>query len=89
MTPSRARDAWIAQAEPLARQFRAVAVLCVAGFTTAVADLDVRSIAKGLLIPRLVDQNSCAQSRSPMDMMVQGASTSLFQAAQQCSTRLS
>ena len=30
-----------------------------------------------------IDQNPCAQSRSPMDMMRQGCSTSLFQAAQQ------
>jgi hypothetical protein len=49
MTPRRAQDAWIKEAEPLARQFRAVAVLSVAGFTTTVADLDFGSIAKGLL----------------------------------------
>jgi hypothetical protein len=35
------------------------------------------------LIPSPNDQNSCAQSRKPMDMMVQGRSMSLFQAAQQ------
>jgi hypothetical protein len=35
------------------------------------------------LIPTPSDQNPCAQSRSPMDMMVQGCSTSLFQAWQQ------
>ena len=32
------------------------------------------------LIPTLADQNSCAQSRNPMDMMVHGCSASLFQA---------
>jgi hypothetical protein len=35
------------------------------------------------LIPRLADQNPCAQSRRPIDMMVQGCATSLFQAWQQ------
>ena len=37
----------------------------------------------------LSDQNRCAQSRIPSDRMVQGCSMSLFQAAQQWSTRLS
>ena len=49
MTPRRAQDAWIREAEPLARQYRAVAVLSVTAFTTTVTDLDVGSIAKGLL----------------------------------------
>jgi len=49
MTPRRAQDAWIRETKPLERQFRAVAVLSVAAFTTTVADLDVGSIAKGLL----------------------------------------
>ena|SRR5829696_5148083 len=35
------------------------------------------------LIPSLIDQNPWAQSRKPMDMMRQGWSVSLFQAAQQ------
>ena len=35
------------------------------------------------LIPGPTDQNRWAQSRRPMDMMHQGRSTSLFQAAQQ------
>jgi hypothetical protein len=35
------------------------------------------------LIPTLADQNRCAQSRSPMDMMRHGCSTSLFHASQQ------
>ena len=37
------------------------------------------------LIPGLIDQNPYAQSRRPMDMMRQGWSMSLFQAAQQWS----
>src|SRR5690242_2807990 len=40
-------------------------------------------------IPGLADQNPCAHSRKPRDMMVQGWATSLFQASQQWSTRLS
>jgi hypothetical protein len=39
------------------------------------------------LIPTCADQNPLAQSRRPMDMMVQGRSMSLFQATQQWSTR--
>lgn len=35
------------------------------------------------LIPNLVDQNPCAQSRRPMDMIVQGWSTGLFHAWEQ------
>lgn len=35
---------------------------------------------KFVLIPTLADQNSCAQSRNPMDIMVHGCFTSLFQA---------
>ena len=41
------------------------------------------------LIPVPIDQNPCAHWRSPMDMMRQGWSTSLFQALQQWSTRSS
>ncbi|WP_084112979.1 methyltransferase domain-containing protein [Belnapia moabensis] len=37
-------------------------------------------------IPNPTDQNRCAQSRSPMDMIVQGCSTRRFQARQQWST---
>ena len=40
---------------------------------------------KELIIPNPTDQNRCAQSRNPIDMIVQGWSTSLFQAKQQCS----
>ena len=35
------------------------------------------------LIPSPVDQNPCAHSRNPMDMIRQGWSTSLFHASQQ------
>jgi hypothetical protein len=49
LAPRRAQDAWIAEAEPLTQQFRAVAALSVAAFTTTVGDLDVGSVAKGLL----------------------------------------
>jgi len=38
------------------------------------------------VIPALVDQNLWAQSRSPMDMILHGWSTSLFHASQQWST---
>ena len=38
---------------------------------------------KALLIPILIDQNPCVHWRSPMDMMRQGWSMSLFQASQQ------
>jgi hypothetical protein len=49
MAPRRAQDVWIREADPLARQYRAVAVLSVAAFTKTAADLDVGSIAKSLL----------------------------------------
>lgn len=35
------------------------------------------------LIPRLFNQNPCAQSRSPMDTILHGRSVSFFQALQQ------
>ena len=38
------------------------------------------------LIPSLIDQNRWAHWRNPMDMILQGCSTSLFQASQQWST---
>jgi hypothetical protein len=41
------------------------------------------------IIPNPIDQNPWAHWRSPMDMMRQGWSTSLFHAAQQWSTRSS
>jgi putative NADPH-quinone reductase len=64
-------------AHPLADSFHAalhrdvLAALHAAGHT--VDDLDL--YAEGfdpVLIPTPVDQNSCAQSRNPMDMMRQG-----------------
>src|SRR5260370_25662093 len=47
------------------------------------------NIAAFALIPNPIDQNPWAHWRSPMDMMRQGWSTSLFHAAQQWSTRSS
>jgi predicted outer membrane protein len=44
---------------------------------------DFLDYARRIVIPILIDQNSCAQSRSPMDMMRHGCSTSLFHASQQ------
>ena len=41
------------------------------------------------LIPAPFDQNPCAHWRRPMDMILQGWSTSLFHASQQWSTRSS
>ena len=35
------------------------------------------------LIPSLIDHNSCAHCRNPMDMIFQGRSTRVFQAKQQ------
>ena len=50
LEPRRAQDAWIAEAEPLVQQFRAVAVLSVAAFTSmAGGGLDVGSVARSLL----------------------------------------
>jgi len=47
------------------------------------------SLLKVGVIPNPIDQNPWAHWRSPMDMMRQGWSTSLFHAAQQWSTRSS
>jgi type I restriction enzyme M protein len=41
---------------------------------------DPEGITGEELIPHLIDQNSCAHWRSPMDMIFQGRSTSVFQA---------
>jgi hypothetical protein len=41
---------------------------------------------KEVLIPTGIDQNPCAQSRIPMDMIFHGWSMSLFQASQQSAT---
>jgi hypothetical protein len=49
LDPRRAQAAWIAEADPLARQFRVVAVLSVTAFTARSGPLDVGSVAKGLL----------------------------------------
>ena len=44
-----------------------------------------KALAERALIPSPGDQNLWAQSRSPMDMMSQGRSVSLFHASQQWS----
>ena len=44
---------------------------------------DVGRAVKDILIPMLTDQNLCAQSRNPMDMMRHGWASSFFQASQQ------
>jgi hypothetical protein len=49
----------------------------------------VRKFILPALIPNPIDQNPWTHWRSPMDMMRQGWSTSLFHAAQQWSTRSS
>ncbi len=51
LEPRRSQDAWIAEAEPLARQYRAVAVLSVAAFTSTAGGLDVGAVARSLLKP--------------------------------------
>ena len=50
------------------------------GLRTCV-DTDPAAISH--LIPELTDQKLYAQSRKPMEMMVQGRASSLFQASQQ------
>jgi glycerol uptake facilitator-like aquaporin len=49
----------------------------------------VGTLAAVVLIPAPFDQNPCAHWRRPMDMILQGWSTSLFHASQQWSTRSS
>ena len=49
LAPRRTQEAWIADAEPLRRQYRAVAVLSVAAFSATAGDLDVGAFARGLL----------------------------------------
>jgi crotonobetainyl-CoA:carnitine CoA-transferase CaiB-like acyl-CoA transferase len=55
----------------------------------AISDVVVENFKVGTLIPAPFDQNSCAHWRRPMDMILQGWSTSLFHASQQWSTRSS
>jgi hypothetical protein len=52
-------------------------------FPVKIILLCVRWYCKYGIIPSLGDQNPCAQSRRPIDMMVHGCSVSLFHAAQQ------
>lgn len=49
LAPLRAQDEWIAQAEPLVRQYRAVAVLSVAAFSSTATNVDIGAVARGLL----------------------------------------
>ena len=42
----------------------------------------IKPAAPGLTIPRCTDQNPWAQSRRPMDIMIQGCLMSLVQASQ-------
>jgi hypothetical protein len=54
-----------------------------------IRDRTIRNLCRQYLIPSPIDQNPCAHWRSPMDMMRQGWSMSLFHASQQWSTRSS
>jgi hypothetical protein len=49
LAPRRTQEAWIADAEPLVRQFRVVAVLSVTAFSATAANLDIGAVAQGLL----------------------------------------
>jgi hypothetical protein len=49
LAPRRTQDAWIAEAEPVVRQYRAVAVLSVAAFSATEGGLDIGNVARGLL----------------------------------------
>src|SRR5207302_4467937 len=70
----------------IGRRLLGVAVIGALRQTVQLRAGDLRGRAgRQSVIPRLTDQDRCAQSRKPMDMMVQGWSTSLFQAWQQWS----
>lgn len=49
LEPRIKQEVWIADAEPLARQYRAIAALSVAAFSAKSATLDIGTIARGLL----------------------------------------
>ena len=49
LAPRRTHEAWIADVEPLFRQYRAVAVLSVAAFSGTANDRDIGAVAKELL----------------------------------------
>jgi hypothetical protein len=55
----------------------------------APSDVEGNGPKRFSVIPAPFDQNPCAHWRRPMDMILQGWSTSLFQASQQWSTRSS
>ena len=52
-------------------------------FALIIRNAEFPNTPVGGLIPTLADQNPCAQSRNPRDMMRHGCSTSLFHASQQ------
>ena len=54
----------------------------ITALTSALREVAVMIIGEHV-IPILIDQNPCVHWRSPMDMMRQGWSMSLFQASQQ------
>lgn len=49
LEPRVEQDIWIAEAKPLARQYRAIAVLSIAAFSEKSAGPDIGSVARGLL----------------------------------------
>jgi len=86
-------------AEPLMRKGGTLFTMTYYGSQMVVKNYNIMGVAKargampparaGPLIPNPIDQNPWAHWRSPMDMIRQGWSTSLFHAAQQWSTRSS
>jgi hypothetical protein len=49
LAPRRTQDMWIAEAAPPIRQYRVVAVLSVAAFSTMEGGLDIGAVARGIL----------------------------------------
>lgn len=49
LSPRRTQEVWIADVQPLFRQYRAVAVLSVSAFSATAGNLDVGAVAQGLL----------------------------------------
>jgi hypothetical protein len=49
LTPRRTQEAWIADVQPLFRQYRAVALLSVSAFSATADNLDIGAVAEGLL----------------------------------------
>jgi hypothetical protein len=63
LAPRRGQNAWIAEAAPFARQYRAVAVLSVAAFSTMADALDVGTVARGLL------KDNCFELTGPREVI--------------------